>query len=329
MMNFSRRNLIALAMIGSGLLASGLATAQTYPSKPITLVVPFAAGGPTDIVARTLAATMGKSLGQTVVVENKLGAGGTLAAGYVSKANPDGYTFLIHHNGMSTAPALYRKLAFNPMTDFEYVSQAVDVPMTLIARKDLPAKNMQELSAYVKANAKSINLANAGLGAVSHLCGMLFQQAMGVDLTTVPFSGTAPALNALLGGQVDLLCDQTTQTTQHIKAGTVKLYGVTTKQRIRALPDAPTLSEGGVKDFEVIVWHGIYAPKGTPAAVVDKFGSAVRAALKDPSFASRMAELGAEIVPDSKQTPEGLRTWLQSEINKWGPVIRSAGVYAD
>ncbi len=329
MMNFSRRNLIALAVIGSGLLASGLATAQTYPSKPITLVVPFAAGGPTDIVARTLAATMGKSLGQTVVVENKLGAGGTLAAGYVSKANPDGYTFLIHHNGMSTAPALYRKLAFNPMTDFEYVSQAVDVPMTLIARKDLPAKNMQELSAYVKANAKSINLANAGLGAVSHLCGMLFQQAMGVDLTTVPFSGTAPALNALLGGQVDLLCDQTTQTTQHIKAGTVKLYGVTTKQRIRALPDAPTLSEGGLKDFEVIVWHGIYAPKGTPAAVVDKFGSAVRAALKDPSFASRMAELGAEIVPDSKQTPEGLRTWLQSEINKWGPVIRSAGVYAD
>ena len=329
MMNFSRRNLIALAMIGSGLLASGLATAQTYPSKPITLVVPFAAGGPTDIVARTLAATMGKSLGQTVVVENKLGAGGTLAAGFVSKANPDGYTFLIHHNGMSTAPALYRKLAFNPMTDFEYVSQAVDVPMTLIARKDLPAKNMQELSAYVKANAKSINLANAGLGAVSHLCGMLFQQAMGVDLTTVPFSGTAPALNALLGGQVDLLCDQTTQTTQHIKAGTVKLYGVTTKQRIRALPDAPTLSEGGLKDFEVIVWHGIYAPKGTPAAVVDKFGSAVRAALKDPSFASRMAELGAEIVPDSKQTPEGLRTWLQSEINKWGPVIRSAGVYAD
>jgi tripartite-type tricarboxylate transporter receptor subunit TctC len=329
MLNFSRRPMVALACIVTGLLVSSMAMAQTYPSKPITLVVPFAAGGPTDIVARTLAATMGKTLGQTVVVENKLGAGGTLAAGYVSKANPDGYTFLIHHNGMSTAPALYRKLAFNPLTDFEYVSQAVDVPMTLIARKDLPAKNMQELSAYVKANAKSINLANAGLGAVSHLCGMLFQQAMGVDLTTVPFSGTAPALNALLGGQVDLLCDQTTQTTQHIKAGTVKLYGVTTKQRIRALPDAPTLVEGGLKDFEVIVWHGIYAPKGTPAAVVDKFGSAVRAALKDPSFTGRMAELGAEIVPDSKQTPEGLRTWLQSEINKWGPVIRSAGVYAD
>jgi len=328
-MNFMPRHLIQAFVATSCALVCGLASAQTYPSKPISLVVPFAAGGPTDIVARTLAATMSKSLGQTVLVENKVGAGGTLAAAYVAKANPDGYTFLIHHNGMSTAPALYRKMAFNPMTDFEYVSQVVDVPMTLLGRKDLPAKNMQELGTYVKANAKSINLANAGLGAVSHLCGMLFQQALGVDLTTVPFSGTAPAMNALLGGQVDLLCDQTTQTTQHIKAGTVRMYGVTTKQRIRALPDALTLHESGLKDFEVIVWHGVYAPKGTPAAVIDKVGAAVRASLKDPAFAARMADLGAEIVPESKQSPEGLRSWLQSEINKWGPVIRSAGVYAD
>jgi tripartite-type tricarboxylate transporter receptor subunit TctC len=328
-MTFKPRHLIqALLATGCALLC-GLAAAQASPSKPISLVVPFAAGGPTDIVARTLAATMAKSLGQTVLVENKVGAGGTLAAGYVSKANPDGYTFLIHHNGMSTAPALYRKLPYNPLADFEYVSQVVDVPMTLLGRKDLPAKNLQELSSYVKANAKSINLANAGLGAVSHLCGMLFQQALGVDLTTVPFSGTAPAMNALLGGQVDLLCDQTTQTTQHIKAGTVRMYGVTTKQRIKALPDALTLNESGLKDFEVIVWHGVYAPKGTPAAVIDKVGASIRASLKDPAFTARMAELGAEIVPESKQSPEGLRTWLQSEINKWGPVIRSAGVYAD
>jgi tripartite-type tricarboxylate transporter receptor subunit TctC len=328
-MTLKPRHLIqALVATGCALLC-GLAAAQAYPSKPISLVVPFAAGGPTDIVARTLAATMAKSLGQTVLVENKVGAGGTLAAGYVSKANPDGYTFLIHHNGMSTAPALYRKLPYNPMADFEYVSQVVDVPMTLLGRKDLPAKNIQELSSYVKANAKSINLANAGLGAVSHLCGMLFQQALGVDLTTVPFSGTAPAMNALLGGQVDLLCDQTTQTTQHIKAGTVRMYGVTTKQRIKALPDALTLNESGLKDFEVIVWHGVYAPKGTPAAVIDKVGASIRASLKDPAFTARMADLGAEIVPESKQSPEGLRTWLQSEINKWGPVIRSAGVYAD
>jgi tripartite-type tricarboxylate transporter receptor subunit TctC len=328
-MQLMPQRLLQTLLSATCLLASGLVAAQSYPAKPITLVVPFAAGGPTDIVARTLAATMGKSLGQTVLVENKVGAGGTLAGAYVAKATPDGYTFLIHHNGMSTAPALYRKMAFNPLTDFEYVSQVVDVPMTLLGRKDLPAKNLQELSSYVKANAKSINLANAGLGAVSHLCGMLFQQALGVDLTTVPFSGTAPAMNALLGGQVDLLCDQTTQTTQHIKAGTVRMYGVTTKQRIRALPDAPTLSESGLKDFEVLVWHGVYAPKGTPAAVIDKVGSAIRTSLKDPAFATRMADLGAEIVPESKQSPEGLRTWLQSEINKWGPVIRSAGVYAD
>jgi tripartite-type tricarboxylate transporter receptor subunit TctC len=320
---------LAASFAASLSLGAASALAQTYPAKPISLIVPFAAGGPTDIVARTLAAAMSKPLGQTVLVENKLGAGGTLAAGYVAKAAPDGYTFLIHHNGMSTAPALYRKLAFNPLTDFEYVGQVVDVPMTLLGRKDLPAKNLPELMAYVKANASKINLANAGLGAVSHLCGMLFQKALGADVTTVPFSGTAPALNALLGGQVDLLCDQTTQTTQHIKAGTVKFFGVTTKERIRAMPDAPTLSEGGLKDFEVIVWHGVYAPKGTPAAVIEKFNAALRTALKDPAFANRMTELGAELVPDAKQTPEGLRSWLQSEIQKWGPVIRGAGVYAD
>lgn len=328
-MNLKRRILTLSALASSLTLACGVASAQSYPTKPVSLVVPFAAGGPTDIVARTLAAAMSKHLGQTVLVENKAGAGGTLAPSYVAKAAPDGYTFLIHHNGMSTAPALYRKLAYNPLTDFEYVSQVVDVPMTLLGRKDLPAGNLQELVSYVKANSKKVNLANAGLGAVSHLCGMLFQSAVGTDLTTVPFQGTAPALNALLGGQVDILCDQTTQTTPHIKAGTVKLYGVTTKQRIRALPDAPTLNQSGLKDFEVIVWHGVYAPKGTPAAVIDKFGAALRTALKDPAFASRMADLGAEITAESKQSPEGLRTWLQSEIQKWGPVIRTAGIYAD
>jgi tripartite-type tricarboxylate transporter receptor subunit TctC len=310
-------------------MTSGLTLAQNYPTKPITLIVPFAAGGPTDIVARTLAATMSKTVGQTVLVDNKLGAGGTLAAAFVANAQPDGYTLLIHHNGMSTAPALYRKLSFNPLTDFEYIGQVVDVPMTLIARKDIPAKNLQELIAYIKQNSSKINLANAGLGAVSHLCGMLFQKAIGVELTTVPFSGTAPALNALLGGQVDILCDQTTQTTQHIKSGTVKMFGVTTKERIKALPEYPTLSEGGLKDFEVIVWHGVYAPKGTPFATLEKIGNTLRTATKDPSFVAKMADLGAESVSDTKLTSEGLKSWLQTEINKWGPVIKSAGVYSD
>ncbi|MEK8051363.1 tripartite tricarboxylate transporter substrate-binding protein [Ideonella sp. DXS22W] len=306
-----------------------LAQAQTYPTKSITLVVPFAAGGPTDVVARALGASMSKTLGQGVVVENKTGAGGTLASGYVAKAAPDGYTFLIHHNGMATAPGLYRKLAFNPLTDFEYVGQVVDVPMTLLARKDLPPKTPQELIAYVKAQGNKLTLAHAGLGAVSQLCGMLFQKMVATDLTTIPYQGTAPALNALLGGQVDILCDQTTQTLQHIKAGSVKLYGVTTHERLKSLPDTPTLDESGLKGFEVKVWHGVYAPKGTPPAVVEKFGNALRAALKDPAIVQRMAELGADIVPEAKQTPEGLRSWLKPEIDKWGALIRSAGQYAD
>ncbi|GAB3501540.1 tripartite tricarboxylate transporter substrate-binding protein [Curvibacter fontanus] len=328
-MNLKRRIFTAAAVASTLALGSGLALAQAYPTRPVTLVVPFAAGGPTDIVARTLAATMTKSLGQSVVVENKIGAGGTIAASYVMKAPADGYTFLIHHNGMATAPALYRKLAYNPVSDFEHVGNVVDVPMTLLARKDMAATNLGELMSYIKANASKINLANAGLGAVSHLCGTLFQQALGVTVTTVPFQGTGPALNALLGGQVDLLCDQTTNTVPHIKAGTVKMYGVTSKQRIKALPDAPTLDEGGLKDFEVIVWHGVYAPKGTPAAVVQKFGDALRTALKDPVFVSRMADLGGEIPPAARQTSEGQRAWLVAEVDKWGKAIRAAGQFAD
>ena len=321
------RTLIAGATLATA--AFGAAAQAAYPSKPVTLVVPFAAGGPTDVVARALGQAMGRNLGQTVVVENKLGAGGTLAAGYVAKAAPDGYTLFIHHNGMATAPALYRKLTFNPLTDFEYVGQVVDVPMTLLGRKGLPPRNLQELIPYLKANASKLSLAHAGLGAVSQLCGMLFQQAIGLELQTVPYKGTAPAMNDLLGGQVDLLCDQTTQTSQHIKAGSVKLYGVTTSQRIKAMPDAPTLDEQGLKGFQVVVWHGIYAPKGTPQPVLERVNAALRFALKDATVQQRMAELGAEIVPESKQNPEALRSWLKSEIDRYAVAVKAAGVYAD
>jgi tripartite-type tricarboxylate transporter receptor subunit TctC len=322
-----RRSFLLASLVA--LCATGVSAQTPWPTRPVSLVVPFAAGGPTDVVARSLANSMSKTLGQTVLVENKLGAGGTVAAAFVARAQPDGYTFFIHHNGMATAPALYRKLSFNPLTDFEYVSQAVDVPMTLLARKDFPAKNLQELITYVKANESKINLANAGLGAVSQLCGLMFERAIGVKLTAVPFQGTAPAMAALLGGQVDLLCDQTTQTIPQIKAGAVKFYGVTTKNRIKALPDAPTLAEQGLKDFEVLVWHGIYAPKGTPKPILEKMNMAVRAALKDPEVVKRMSDLGAEIAPDSKLSPEGLQTWLKSEIDKWGPVIKASGSFAD
>jgi tripartite-type tricarboxylate transporter receptor subunit TctC len=316
---------LAAALVG---ISAGV-SAQTFPARPITLVIPFAAGGPTDVVGRTLAQSMTKILGQTVIVENTVGAGGTIAANRVARAQPDGYTVLLHHNGMATSVGLYRRLTFNPLGDYEYVGQVADVPMTLLGKKTLPANTLPELIAYLKANKDKVTLANAGLGAVSHLCGMMFMSAIQTDLVTVPYKGTAPAMTDLLAGQVDVLCDQTTQTLPHIKAGNVKLYGVTARNRISALPQTPTLAESGLAGFEVVVWHGIYAPKGTPKPVIDKLTQTLQAALKDEDVKRRMADLGAEIVAPDKQTPEGLQSWLKSEIDKWTPVIRKAGVYAD
>jgi len=321
------RHLTALVALATMSVTS--ASAQSYPSKPITLVVPFSAGGPTDVVARVLGAAMTKTLNQTVLVENRTGAGGTIAASYTARATPDGYTFLIHHNGMATAPALYRKLSYNPLTDFEYVGQVIDVPMTLVGRKDLPAKDFPELLTYLKAQGDKVNLAHAGLGAVSHLCGVLFRQAVGANLTTVPYQGTGPAMTAILGGQVDLLCDQTTSTTPYIKANSVKLFGVTTSARLKTLPDTPTLAEQGLKGFDMVVWHGMYAPKGTPKEAITKFGEALKTALKDPAVVQKMHELGAVIVPEAKQTPAGLQTWLAQETARYAPIIKAAGQFAD
>ena len=314
----------------ASLVATGAAVAQAaFPAKPVTVVVPFSAGGPTDVVARLIGVPMGKALGQTVIIDNALGAGGTIAAAKVARAAPDGYTIFLHHMGMSTAPALYRKLSFDPLKDFEYIGQVVDVPMTLLGRKDLPANNFKELQAYVKANGNKVTLANAGLGAVSHLCGLLFMSQMGVELTTVPYKGTGPAMNDLLGGQVDQLCDQTTQTVPFIKDGRIKVYGVTTHNRLGSLPNVPTLDEQGLKAFEVKVWHGMYAPKGTPKEVIDKLNAALKTAMADPHVKQRLAELSSDIPSADKMTPEGLRTHLTAEIAKWGPVIKKAGIYAD
>ena len=301
-----------------------------WPDKPVTLVVPYSAGGPTDVVARMLAIPMGKSLGQTVIVENTVGAGGTIAAARVARAAPNGYTILIHHMGMATAPALYKKLPFDPLKDFEYIGQVMDVPMTLLSRKDFPAKNFQELLTYVKANKEKVSIGNAGIGAVSQLCGMLFINQIGVKLTEVPYKGAGPALNDLMGGQVDLLCDQTTQTAPVIKDGSrVKVYGVTTLKRLASMPDLPTLDEQGLKGFEVKVWHGVYAPKATPPDALAKLNAALRAALQDDHVKKRLAELSSEIVSPDKVTPEGLRKHLEAETAKWGKVIRAAGVQAE
>ena len=323
-----KRLLIATSAM-MAIAGAGTATGQTYPDKAINLIVPFAAGGPTDAVARMIAIPMGKSLGQTVLVENVNGAGGTIGANKVAKSAPNGYTIFLHHMGMSTAPALYKKLSFDPLNDFEYIGQVVDVPMTLLARKDFPANNFQELLTYVKANKDKVSLANAGLGAVSHLCGLLFMSQIGVDLNTIPYKGTGPAMNDLLGGQVDLLCDQTTQTVPIIKEGRVKVFGVTTLNRLSALPNVPTLDEQGLKGFEVKVWHGMYAAKGTPKPILDKINVALRAALQDPTIKQRLADLSSDIVPMDKVTPAGLKTHLEAEIAKWSPVIKKAGIYAD
>lgn len=325
----SKRNLLAAASLAIATLAAPTLAQSNYPTKPITLVVPFAAGGPTDILARTLAASMSKNLGQTVVVENRVGAGGTVAVGSVARAAPDGYTYLIHHNGMATSTVLYRKLSYDPMKDFTYIGLVADVPMTLLGRKDLPPNNIAEFIKYAKEQGEKINLANAGLGAVSQLCGTLLQGALSTKFTAIPFKGTGPAMTALLGGQVDVLCDQTTQTLAQIRADRVKLYAVTTKDRIDSLPNTPTLNESGIKGFEVVVWHGVYGPKGIPADISKRFNQALQAALKDPAVVEKAKELGAVIVKDQAQTPAALEAWLKAEIEKWGPPLRAAGEYAD
>jgi tripartite-type tricarboxylate transporter receptor subunit TctC len=305
------------------------AGAQKFPTKVITMIVPFTAGGPTDTVARLVAAPMSKVLGQQVIVENVGGAGGTIAAGRVAKAAPDGYTILIHHIGMSTAPALYRKLAYKPLEDFEPIGLINEVPMTLVSRRDFPPKDLKELITYVKANKDKVTYANAGLGAASHLCGTLFMTTIETDLTTVPYKGTADVIKDLLGGQVDFSCDQTTNTTSQIKADKIKVYGVTTKKRLSSLPNVPTMDEAGVKGFEVSVWHGLYAPKGTPKPVVESLTKALQAALKDGTVKQRFADLGTEPIAQERATPEALRAQLKSEIDRWGPIIKKAGVYAD
>jgi tripartite-type tricarboxylate transporter receptor subunit TctC len=303
--------------------------AEPYPSKVVTIVVPFTAGGPTDTVARLLSQAMGAALNTQIIVENVDGAGGTMGANRVAKAAPDGYTLFLHHIGHSTAPSLYRKLPYNSITDFEPIGLINEVPMTLVAKKDFPAKDLKELIAYVKANKEKVNLANAGLGAASHLCGMLFMSAIQTDLTTIPYKGTGPAMNDLLGGQVDIMCDQTTNTTSQIKGGKIKVYGVTTKKRVASLPDVPTLSEAGLPNFEVSVWHALYAPKGTPKAVIETLTKALQHALKDATVKQRFAQLGTEPVTENRATPEALRAHLKAEIDKWAPIIKKAGIYAD
>ena len=318
-------------LAAAGILALGIsgASAQNYPTRNITMVIPFAAGGPTDTVGRLIAEAMSKTLGQQVIIENLAGAGGTRAAAQVAKANPDGYTILLHHIGMSTAPTLYRKLAYNVETDFEPIGLVTDAPMSLIARPNFEAKDLKGVLEYIAKNKEKTSYANAGIGSASHLCGMLFQAAVKQQLNTVNYNGTGPAMNDILGGHVDLMCDQTTNTTGQIKGGKVKAYAVTTKTRVKNLPELPTMDEAGLQGFEVAVWHGVYAPKGTPKDVIAKLTAALQTALKDQKVIDSFANLGTEPVPQDQATPAAHAAKLKAEIAKWRPLIQAAGVYAD
>jgi tripartite-type tricarboxylate transporter receptor subunit TctC len=322
-----RRYVAGLALAG----VATLAWADFPADKPVTLVVPFAAGGPSDKIARDLADALRKPLGQTVIVDNAAGAGGTIGSAKVARATPDGYTLLVHHIGMATAPALYRKLSYKVPEDFEMLGLINEAPSVLIGRPSLEAKNFAELRQWIASNGAKVNLANAGLGSASHLCGLMFRSALRSDMTPVPYKGTAPAMTDIIGGQVDLMCEQATNAVPQIEGKKVKVFGVSSLNRLQlpALKDVPTLSEAGLKDFNVQVWHGLYAPKGTPPAVLAKLNTALRAALKDPDLIKREEALGLTMVTDERLEPAGHRKFVQSEKARWGKVIKDAGEYAD
>lgn len=331
-----RKTLHALLPVAAAamLVAHAPASAQDYPAngKSITIVVPFNAGGPTDKVARDFADSLRKQFSNaTIVIDNAAGAGSSIGTGKVARAKNDGYTLLLNHIGMSTMPSLYRKLPFNVENDFEFLGIINDVPMALIGRPTLEAKDYSELSSWIGSQAKGVNLGNAGLGSASHLCGLMLQKAMNTPMVVVPYTGTAPAIADLIGGQIDLLCDQTTNTTPQIHGGKVKAYAVTTTDRLAAdlYKNLPTLNEAGLKDFNVAIWHGLYAPKGTPQAVIDTLNKALKEVLKDPDFIQRQEALGAVVATDDRTSPAGHKAFVSAEIAKWGAVIKEAGQFAD
>ncbi|WP_338662065.1 tripartite tricarboxylate transporter substrate-binding protein [Pararoseomonas sp. SCSIO 73927] len=321
----------ALAATGLAALAGPrIARAQSvFPARAVTMVIPFAPGGPTDIVGRLLAETMGRELGQPVVVENSTGAGGTIGAQRVAQARPDGHTVLLHHIGMGVIPTMYRRLAYDPVNGFEPLGLVTEVPMTLVGRRELPANSLAELMALMRTQGDRFNLADAGIGSSSALCGTLLANAIGARPTVIPFRGTGPAMQEILGGRVDLLCDQTTQTTEYIRGGTVKVFATPSRTRIATLPEIPTTAEGGLPNFVITVWHGLYAPKGTPAPVRGRLTASLQAALRDPRIVQRFTEIGTAPVSQADATPEAHQRFWTADIARWKPVIEATNGYAD
>jgi tripartite-type tricarboxylate transporter receptor subunit TctC len=321
------RRLSAGLLAAATILPFAPASAQApYPTKPVTLVVPAAAGGPTDTVARLIAESMTRTLGQTVVVENIGGAGGTIGMAKVARAAPDGYTIAVWHIAQATAPALYEGLKYDVVGDFDHLGRITDVPMTLVAKKDLPARDVAELLAWMKANQARATYGHAGIGSASHLCMLMLLKALGIQMESVGYRGTGPAMNDLMAGQFDVMCDQTTNTTGHIKDGRIRGFAVTTRSKVPSVPDLPTLDGGAVPGFEVSAWHALWAPKGLPGDVSDRLVAALKVALRDPEVVERFAGLGTEPVVEALATPQALKPHLEAEVKRWDAVIRAAGV---
>ena len=326
-MGFIRHALLAGALALTAAAAPTAVSAQTaFPAKPISLVVPAAAGGPTDTVARLIAESMGRTLGQTVLVENVGGAGGTIAMARVAKAVPDGYTVAVWHIAQATAPALYENLRYDVVNDFDHLGRITDVPMTLVSKTALAAKNAKELLDWIRAQNGKVTYGHAGVGSASHLCALLLMKELGLKMEGVGYRGTGPAMNDLIGGQFDVMCDQTTNTTNLIKENKIKGYAVTTKLKVSSLPDLPTLDSGAIPGFEVSAWHAMWAPKGLAKDVSDKLVAALQVALKDPKVIERFASLGTEPVAPAVATPDALKVHLAAEVKRWGTVIKAAGV---
>ena len=318
-----------LAAAAALLLTLGPAVGQDYPTKPINIIVPAAAGGPTDAISRVTAGAMSKVLGQQITIENMGGAGGTLANARAARSEPDGYTLLIYHVGLATAHTLYRNLPYDTRTAFAPVGLITDAAMTIVARSDYEPNTLKELIDHLKKPGTKASMGNAGVGSASHLCGMLFQSETKIQITTVPYRGTGPVMNDLIGKQIDLSCDQATNTTPQILGKQIKAYAITTKARLKSLPDVPTADEAGLKGFELGVWHGMFAPKGTPPAIVQKLAAALRTALKDPDLIKRFSDISTDVQPQDKATPEAAQRKLLGEIDRWAPIIKASGQYAD
>jgi tripartite-type tricarboxylate transporter receptor subunit TctC len=302
------------------------AQAQDYPTHAITVIVPFAAGGPTDIVARIVGEHMSRTLGQQLVIENTLGAGGTTASTRAKRSAPDGYTIIMGHMGTHAASvALYPKLAYDPRTDFDPIGMAAGTPILVLARKDFPAKDLKEFVAHVGANEKTLNNAHAGVGSVSFTTCLLLNSIIGVKPTTIPFNGTGPAMNALVSGQVDYMCDQIINAVPQIKAGNIKAYAIAAAARDPSLPDVPTTKEAGLPEFQASAWNALFAPKDTPKPILDKLTAALDKALDDEGVRKRLLDLGSDIPGADRRGPAALGALVKSEVDKWGKVIRDAG----